>query len=278
MDMGKGNGNGNGTNKKDIIEELEDELRKERAKLSKKKRSKTIKSFPREHPHLLSLIGFILLFIALKFLWGVSWPACLIACISLAIHEYAHALAMIKKKVSLKGVLFIPFFGGLAVGGGAFRSAEDECYIALAGPLVGFITAIPVYFLWKMTGVPYLLTATYLILLLNIFNLTPVSPLDGGRVAKSILMSLKDKKLGFILWGVLIAVCLLYIYISKTTYSFMLVLIAVAAIWEISQEWRLYKHGQQPVRRLTKELRFKYGAFYISIALCGIIMLYLWIP
>jgi len=70
--------------------------------------------------------------------------------------------------------------------------------------------------------------------------MVPLSPLDGGRMIKSILMSLKNKILGFAILGavgIYVLVMLYRVYISP----FILVLIAWMAMSEFMNEWRTHK-------------------------------------
>lgn len=59
---------------------------------------------------------------------------------------------------------------------------RGSAYVALAGPLVGTICALAVYLWARSEGSGLLLAISYSGFFLNLFNLLPLSPLDGGRI------------------------------------------------------------------------------------------------
>jgi Zn-dependent protease len=120
-----------------------------------------------------------------------TWKFSAIILVSLFVHEYGHIWQMRRCGMRTKGIYFIPFVGGAAVADEAFPSAYAEASIALMGPLWGFGLAV----LTLVTGVavasPLLAAAGCWIAMVNLFNLAPVNPLDGGRVVKSVSLSLR---------------------------------------------------------------------------------------
>lgn len=101
----------------------------------------------------------------------------------LFVHEMGYVVAMHKKGYKTSPPIFIPMLGAV-IFAPAFKSAEDEAYIGIGGPLLGGLAALATFLLWLiLPGKHELLlmvsfTATYL----NLFNLIPIRPLDGGRV------------------------------------------------------------------------------------------------
>jgi Zn-dependent protease len=59
---------------------------------------------------------------------------------------------------------------------------ETEAWVGLAGPLLGSVGALAVYYAYRATDEPLLLALAYAGFFLNLFNLIPVSPFDGGRI------------------------------------------------------------------------------------------------
>jgi len=104
------------------------------------------------------------------------------------IHEMGHVIAVKAKGLPVKGMLFIPFFGA-AVAWSNAKNVQDEAEVAIAGPLAGAIgsaicLAIPI--LLHIEGTQWLLPLAYIGFFLNLLNLAPVWPLDGGRVFDAI--------------------------------------------------------------------------------------------
>lgn len=105
------------------------------------------------------------------------------------IHEYGHIWAMKRTGMTVKGVYLVPFLGGVAVGEGT-KTRWQDFKIFIAGPFVGTLGAVVFWVLWLQTGYEFLALLTGLSLLINLFNLIPIVPLDGGQVVKSALLSL----------------------------------------------------------------------------------------
>ena len=63
-----------------------------------------------------------------------------------------------------------------------FRDPETEAFVGLAGPLLGTVGAFVVYLVAIQYQYPWLLAIAYSGFVLNLFNLIPVVPLDGGHI------------------------------------------------------------------------------------------------
>ncbi len=104
----------------------------------------------------------------------------------LFIHEMGHVIAMRIKGLGTPAPVFIPFLGALIFAPG-FKDRETEAFVGLGGPLLGTIGALACFALWPLTDgktAEILLLVSYTGLFLNLFNLLPISPLDGGRVTQ----------------------------------------------------------------------------------------------
>lgn len=101
-------------------------------------------------------------------------------------HELGHMVAARAVGVSSSGPLFVPFIGAVVNLGRAPVNAKMEANIAIGGPAMGTLTALGCLASYFWTDNILLLVLAYTACLLNLFNLIPCNPLDGGRIAGAI--------------------------------------------------------------------------------------------
>ncbi|PPC85615.1 MAG: hypothetical protein CTY31_06655 [Hyphomicrobium sp.] len=118
-------------------------------------------------------------------LFGPSIAAMLIGVI--LIHELGHVLAMRWAGIPVKGIYFVPFFGGVAIGSSTAKSEVERGLVALMGPGLSLISTALLLFLSQQSNDPVLTRLALLSALLNGFNLLPIFPLDGGHIMQSLL-------------------------------------------------------------------------------------------
>jgi Zn-dependent protease len=113
-------------------------------------------------------------------LWG--WPFALGFILLLFLHEMGHFLAAQQRGLNVGAPVFIPFVGAWIQLKEQPMSVETEAYIAFAGPFVGTLAAFAVYFYGRQNDSELLLAIAYSGFFLNLINLLPIHPLDGGRI------------------------------------------------------------------------------------------------
>jgi Zn-dependent protease len=136
------------------------------------------------------------------------------------------------------------------------HDVETEAYVGFAGPLAGTIAALACYWLARETGSGLLLALSYSGFMLNLFNLIPISPLDGGRITAIISPKVW-------LAGVPLLAALFFYHPSP-----MLILIAVLAYPQIKAAL-----SKQPADATVPEgyydtpmaTRVNYGVFYLGL-------------
>lgn len=125
---------------------------------------------------------------AYAYIW--NWRFALVFLFGLFVHELGHVWAMRREGVPHKGINFIPFLGAVVVAEKDFPSRKSEAIIGIMGPVWGGALAVVVYGIFFVTGHPLVAAIAGWLSALNLFNLLPVSPLDGGRVVKSVAFSI----------------------------------------------------------------------------------------
>jgi len=104
----------------------------------------------------------------------------------LFIHEMGHYLACQYKGIPATLPVFTPFGAMIMLDPRDVKSARDEAFMAIAGPLAGGIASLIVLALSAVLGSRELYTIGYWSVLLNLFNLVPLAPLDGGRISMAV--------------------------------------------------------------------------------------------
>ena len=154
----------------------------------------------------------------------------------LFVHEMGHVWAAKRIGLPVSAPLFIPFLGAAISMKKNPQSVSHEAYLAAGGPIVGTAGCLGLLTIACATRSAFLFHMAAIGLFLNLFNLIPVSPLDGGRIMAAVSPWIW-------LVGVLIMVPLL---IWMNAYIF-LVLIAFMAGPQIrrlfqgrDEQWQVY--------------------------------------
>ncbi len=106
-------------------------------------------------------------------------------------HECGHVFALWRCGIPVRGIYFVPFFGGAAVFDGVVKSHRDGVYISLNGPVWGTLLSCACLGAATIPGAPPALAAAGVWgALMNLFNLIPIFPLDGGRVLQALALSI----------------------------------------------------------------------------------------
>ena len=83
-------------------------------------------------------------------------------------------------------MVFIPFIGGAVTLKDQPRSAYDDAQIGLAGPIAGTAASLVCLQIFKWTGNPLYLLIASVGFIINLINLLPLGPLDGGRISAAV--------------------------------------------------------------------------------------------
>jgi Zn-dependent protease len=128
---------------------------------------------------------------AYSWLFSIEFAIALILC--LVFHEYGHIRAMKYFGLKTKGIYLIPFVGGLALSDDKINTRWQDIVISIMGPFFGLILSIACLVGYWLTDIEILAGLAVFNALLNLFNLLPILPLDGGHVLKSIAFSINSK-------------------------------------------------------------------------------------
>ena len=173
----------------------------------------------------------------------------------LLVHEMGHYIAARRRGLDVGLPTFIPFVGAWIQLKDMPHDAETEAYVGIAGPLLGTAGALACFYLSRSTGSTLLLALAYSGCFLNLFNLIPLAPFDGGRVTAAI-----SPRLWLVGAPLLVA---LFFYSPSP----LLILMAVLALPNVIKAWRgLRSPEEQQYYAVRAETRLSYAAVYLGLA------------
>jgi Zn-dependent protease len=109
------------------------------------------------------------------------WTFALGFVLLLLIHELGHVIQLRREGVEASAPMFIPFLGAVVAAKSMGDDAAAEARVGLAGPVLGSIATLIPLAIWLITGEPFWQALAYIGFFINLINLLPVLPLDGGR-------------------------------------------------------------------------------------------------
>jgi Zn-dependent protease len=187
-------------------------------------------------------------------IWGWSFAAGFIAL--LFVHEMGHVIALRREGIKASAPMFIPFLGAIVAARSLGRNALAEARVGLAGPVLGSIGAAACILVWHATGNDLWRALAYTGFFLNLFNLLPVVPLDGGRA-----MAAMAPWMWFL--GLLALIPLVFLFPNPV-----ILLIVVFAGFETYKRWKLRRSGapeQQAYYRVRPLDRALVAGVYLSL-------------
>jgi Zn-dependent protease len=156
-----------------------------------------------------------------------DWRFAVIIVMALMFHEYGHMQAMKKMGMKVKGMYLIPFIGGAAVTTDRIKTRWENVFISMMGPVYGLIMTVVFFGVYLVTNNSLAAGLAGFSALLNLINLLPIMPLDGGHVVKSIAYSINSKLGTGVLWaGVLLSVLITW----KIGFSLFAILTVIGAL------------------------------------------------
>jgi len=131
----------------------------------------------------------------LAFIWMDSLRTALLIFAILLFHEFGHALAMRAFGYRNLGVLVLPFLGAVALGRKDDAGPWQKLVMLLAGPVPGLVIGALClrYGMAPGSSNGWLSEAGILMLSINLFNLLPFTPLDGGQIVETFLFARRPR-------------------------------------------------------------------------------------
>jgi Zn-dependent protease len=189
------------------------------------------------------------------YVWLGGWWFGIGLILLLFVHEMGHVIEAKRQGLPVSVPVFIPFMGALITMKQMPHNAWREARLALAGPLLGSAGALALYILGAAYDSQQLKALAFLGFLINLFNLLPVIPLDGGRITAALHPALWF--IGFV------ALLALVIYQPNP----ILILILLLAGSELWRRWQIRRVPQmQDYYRVRPHQRLIVGLLYFGLA------------
>ena len=204
----------------------------------------------------LLLSGGTMLLSLVVYAWAFGWRYAAGFLVLLFVHEMGHFIAARQKGLNVGLPTFIPFVGAWVELKDMPHDAQTEAYVGLGGPLLGTVGATVCYLLARTWELDWLLAVSYAGFFLNLFNLIPLSPFDGGRIT-----AVLSPRIWFAGVPLLVG---LFLYRPSP----MLLLIAVLAAPQLMKAWR-YRSDSEEARTyyaVPTAVKIEYGAYYLILA------------
>jgi Zn-dependent protease len=190
---------------------------------------------------------------AYALLWGWQFAAGFV--VLLLVHELGHVLEAKRQGLPVSAPMFIPFLGALIVLKELPDNAWNEAKVAIAGPILGGLGAAAVWGLGEYLDSDLLVALAFTGFFLNLFNLAPVSPLDGGRIVAAIHPSL---------WFVGLILLLGITIIAPNPIMLLILFLGGLESW---RRWQSRRHPEgEAYYRVTPTHRWVTGVSYIVLA------------
>jgi Zn-dependent protease len=209
--------------------------------------------------------GGTMLLSMLAYAWVFGWKYAVGFVLLIFVHEMGHYLAARKRGLAVGTPTFVPFVGAWIEMKDLPHDVGTEAFVGFAGPLAGTAAAMACYLLARSSigdGSELLLALAYSGCMINLFNLLPISPLDGGRITAIISPKIW-------LAGVPLLAALFFYRPSP-----MLILVAILAYPQVKAA--LSGNPQHPpgYYEVAAETRVNYAVMYLGLAAFLAIMSY----
>ena len=177
------------------------------------------------------------------------------------IHEMGHYLTAKEIGLKVSAPIFIPFIGAFIAMKDQPKNAVIEAQVGLGGPVLGSLAALCCLVVGLNFHDGLSMALAYSGFLINIFNLIPVSPLDGGRIVAAISPKL---------WLIGIPV------LAVTAFYFfnpIIILLLVLGAYQAYQQW---KSNDQAYYDTPHNTRILFAVLYFGLLLLlGVGMAYI---
>jgi Zn-dependent protease len=194
--------------------------------------------------------------------WLFGWWYAVGFVLLIFVHEMGHYVAAHRRGLDVGAPTFIPFVGAWIQMKSLPHDAETEAYVGIWGPLAGTMGALACFVIARATESQLFLALAYAGCFINLFNLIPLLPFDGGRITQVISPRL---------WLVGAPILITIFFYRPSPILILMALLAAPQIYRAIRnrsDVPAGYHLTSPATRLT------YGALYLGLAALLAVMCY----
>ena len=184
------------------------------------------------------------------------------------VHEMGHVLQLKREGIKASAPMFVPFLGAFVAMKEMPKNALAEARVGLAGPVLGTLGALGALGIYAAAGNPLFLGLAQVGFLINLFNLLPMLPLDGGRAVGAMSPV-------FWLVGIVMTAALFFVQPN-----FIILIIALLGGTELWRRWKMRNTPEgQAYNKIELRHRVMVGLVYFGlIAVLALLMAATFVP
>jgi Zn-dependent protease len=172
------------------------------------------------------------------------------------VHEMGHVIQLRREGVKASAPMFVPFLGAVVMAKSLGENALAEARVGLAGPILGTAGSAVCLALAEATNSDLLRALSYVGFFLNLINLIPVVPFDGGRA-----MAAMAPSMWFLGLGALVAL----LFITENPFLLIFLVLGGMETWRRWKQRKTRSLEQSAYYRVSRRNRLLVGAVYIGL-------------
>ncbi len=204
---------------------------------------------------LLTTAGTALVSVAAYSLW-FGWTFAVGFVLLLFVHEMGHVIQLRREGIKASAPMFVPFLGAFISAKTLGENALAEARVGLAGPILGTAGAAACLLVGEATNSDFFRALAYIGFFLNLINLVPLVPFDGGRAMAAMAPAM---------WFVGLFVMVALLLLSGNPFLLIFVFLGGLETWRRWKARQSRSLEQAAYYRVSPRNRLLVGAVYIGL-------------
>ncbi len=191
---------------------------------------------------------------AYSLFWGWTFAVGLV--VLLFVHEMGHVIQLRREGIPASSPMFIPFLGAVIASRSLGDNALAEARVGLAGPILGSVGAGVCLAIGEAADSNFFRAMAYVGFFLNLFNLIPIVPLDGGRAMAAMAPAM---------WIVGFAAILAMEYFYPSPILLIVLVFGGMQTWQRWQQRKTRSIEQAAYYRVSRQARLGVAVVYVGL-------------